>query len=34
MANRKAVEAVESRVIRQNDRPMGDVTVLFCGDVR
>lgn len=36
MANRKAVEAVDRtlRDIRQNDRPMGGLTVLFCGDFR
>ncbi|XP_045500045.1 uncharacterized protein LOC123697545 [Colias croceus] len=36
MAHRKAVEAVDRtlRDIRQNDRPMGGITVLFCGDFR
>lgn len=36
MAHRKGVEAVDRtlRDIRQNDRPMGGVTVLFCGDFR
>ncbi|KAL0860020.1 hypothetical protein ABMA27_010335 [Loxostege sticticalis] len=36
MAHRKAVEAVDRtlRDIRQNDQPMGGVTMLFCGDFR
>ncbi|XP_035445477.2 uncharacterized protein LOC118272869 [Spodoptera frugiperda] len=36
MAHRKGVEAVDRtlRDIRQNDRPMGGITVLFCGDFR
>ncbi|XP_026744780.1 ATP-dependent DNA helicase PIF1-like, partial [Trichoplusia ni] len=36
MANRKAVEAVDRtlRDIKQNNQPMGGITVLFCGDFR
>lgn len=36
MAHRKAVEAVDRmlRDIRQSDRAMGGITVLFCGDFR
>ena len=36
MANRKAVEALDEnlRDIRQNYRPMGGITLLFCGDFR
>ncbi|CAK1586444.1 unnamed protein product [Parnassius mnemosyne] len=36
MAHRKGVEAVDRtlRDIRQNDRLMGGITVLFCGDFR
>ncbi|CAK1583465.1 unnamed protein product [Parnassius mnemosyne] len=33
MAHRKVVEAVD-RSLRQNDRSMGGITVLFCGDFR
>lgn len=36
MAHRKAVEAVNRTIqdIRQNGRPMGGITVLFCGNFR
>ena len=36
MAHRKGVDAVDRalRDIKQNDRPMGGITVLFCGDFK
>lgn len=36
MANRKVIEAVDRtlRDIKQNEQPMGGITVLFCGDFR